>query len=111
MANQKHINASIAFEHRVDFFRNELINLGSFDTDIKTIGRNLTENFEIFASYKFNRMYINDQLINNKSKTINTIKKATSIPHYSETTNPSVKKKINKLYSISDKMLDLRKLL
>ena len=111
MNNQKHINASIYFEHKVYSLRNELIDLGTFNPEIKTIGRNLTENFEVFASYQQSRIYINGKRINPDSEILNNIKKITSFELYEENTNPTTKKKINKLYDISDKILNLIKLL
>ena len=51
MNNLKHIGASIYFEVKVASLRNELINLGTFNYNIKALGRNLTENFAVFASY------------------------------------------------------------
>ena len=63
MNNQKHINASIYFEHKVDSLRNELINLGTFNYNIKALGRNLTENFAVFASYEGSRIYIDGKKI------------------------------------------------
>ena len=111
MNNQKHINASIYFEHKVDSLRNELINLGTFNYNIKALGRNLTENFAVFASYEGNRIYIDGKQIKPDSKILNNIKKVTSFVQYEEKTNPTNKKKIDKLYDISDKILNLRKLL
>ena len=111
MNNQKHINASIYFEHKVDSLRNELINLGTFNYNIKSLGRNLTENFAVFASYEGNRIYINTNQITPDSKILNNIKKVTSFVLDKENTNPITKKKIDKLYDISDKILNLRKLL
>ena len=75
MNNQNHIDANIYFEHKVDSLRNELIDLGTFNPDIKTLGRNLTENLEVFASYKGNRIYINAKRINPDSEILNNIKK------------------------------------
>ena len=106
MNNQKHINANIYFEHKVSFLRCELIDLGTFNPDIKALGRNLTENFEVFAYYEGNSIFIDG-----KPKIINNIKKVTSFVFDKENTNPTTKKKINKLYDISDKILELRKLL
>ena len=111
MNNQKHIHVNIYFEHKVDSLRNELINLGTFNPDIKTIGRNLTENFAVFASYEGNRIYIDGKQIKPDSKILNNIKKVTSFVLDKENTNPTTKKKIDKLYDISDKILNLRKLL
>ena len=111
MNNQKHINASIYFEHKVDSLRNELINLGTFNYNIKALGRNLTENFAVFASYEGNRIYIDGKQIKPDSKILNNIKKVTSFVQYEEKTNPTNKKKIDRLYDILDKILNLRKLL
>ena len=111
MSNQKHINASIYFEHKVDSLRNELINLGTFNYNIKALGRNLTENFAVLASYQGNRIYINGKRINTDSEILNNIKKVTSFVLDKENTNPTTKKKINKLYDITNKIFDLRKLL
>ena len=111
MNNQKHINANIYFEHKVDSLRNELINLGTFNYNIKAIGRNLTENFAVFASYEGNRIYIDGKQIKPDSKILNNIKKVTSFVLDKENTNPTTKKKIDKLYDITNKIFDLRKLL
>ena len=111
MNNLKHIGASIYFEHKVDSLRNELINLGTFNYNIKSLGRNLTENFAVFASYQQNRIYINWERISNDSEILNNIKKVTSFVLDEEFTNPTNKKKIYKLYDISEKILNLRKLL
>ena len=111
MNNQKHINASIYFEHKVDSLRNELINLGTFNYNIKALGRNLTENFAVFASYEGNRIYIDGKQIKPDSKILNNIKKVTSFVLDKENTNLTTKKKIDRLYDISDKILNLRKLL
>ena len=111
MSKQKHINLNIYFEAKVASLRNELIILGTFNPEIKAIGRNLTENFEVFASYQQSRIYINGKRINPDSEILNNIKKVTSFALYEEKTNPTTKKKINKLYDISDKILELRKLL
>ena len=111
MNNLKHIDVNIYFEHKVDSLRNELINLGTFNYNIKATGRNLTENFAVFASYEGNRIYIDGKQIKPDSKILNNIKKVTSFVLYEENTNPTTKKKINKLYDILDKMLELRKLL
>ena len=111
MNNLKHIGASIYFEHKVDSLRNELINLGTFNYNIKALGRNLTENFAVFASYEENRIYINGKCIDPDSEILNNIKKVTSVVEYEEKTNPTNKKKVDKLYDISDKILNLRKLL
>ena len=111
MNNLKHIGASIYFEHKVSSLRNELINLGTFNYNIKALGRNLTENFAVFASYEGNRMYINTNKLNPDSKILNNIKKVTSFVLDKENTNPTTKKKIDKLYDITNKIFDLRKLL
>ena len=111
MNNQKHIHVNIYFEHKVDSLRDELINLGTFNPDIKATGINLTENFAVFASYEGNRIYIDGKKIKPDSKILNNIKKVTSFLPYEEKTNPTNKKKIDKLYDISDKILNLRKLL
>ena len=111
MNNQKHINASIYFEHKVVSLRNELINLGTFNPDIKALGRNLTENFAVFSSYKGNRVYIDVKPIKPGSNILINIKKVTSFVLHEENTNQTTKKKINKLYDILDKILELRKLL
>ena len=111
MNNQKHIHVNIYFEHKVDSLRNELINLGAFNPNIKEIGKNLTENFEVFTYYKGNIMYINANSINPDSKILNNIKKVTSFELDERNTNPATKKKIDKLYNISDKIRNLRKLL
>ena len=111
MNNQKHINANIYFEHKVASLRNELINLGTFNPNIKALGRNLTENFEVFASYEGNRIYIDGKQIKPDSKILNNIKKVTSFVLDKENTNPTTKKKIDKLYDITNKIFDLRKLL
>ena len=61
MSKQSDIDVNIYFEHKVASLRNELINLGTFNPDIKATGRNLTENFEVFSSYKEDRMYIDGE--------------------------------------------------
>ena len=112
MSKQSDIDVNIYFEHKVASLRNELIDLGTFKPDIKALGINLTENFEVFASYKQNnRMYIDVKRINNDSEILNNIKKVTSFMIGEENTNPTTKKKVYKLYDISDKILNLRKLL
>ena len=111
MNNLKHIGASIYFEHKVDSLRNELINLGTFNYNIKALGRNLTENFAVFASYEGNRIYIDGKQIKPDSKILNNIKKVTSFVLDKENTNLTTKKKIDKLYDITNKILNLRKLL
>ena len=111
MSKQSDIDVNIYFKDQVVFLRNELINLGTFNPDIKEIGKNLTENFEVFTYYKGNRMYINANSINPDSKILNNIKKVTSFVLDKENTNPTTKKKIDKLYDITNKIFDLRKLL
>ena len=111
MNKQSNFDASIYFKKKVHSLRNELINLGTFNPGIKEIGRNLTENFEVFESYKVNRMYINANSIRPNSEILNNIKKVTSFELDERNTNPAIKKKIDKLYDISDKILNLRKLL
>ena len=111
MNNLKHIGANIYFEHKVDSLRNELINLGTFNYNIKALGRNLTENFAVFASYEGNRIYIDGKQIKPDSKILNNIKKVTSFVLDKENTNPTTRKKINKLYDITNKIDNLRKLL
>ena len=111
MSKQNHICANLYFEQKVVSLRNELINLGTFNPDIKALGRNLTENFEVFASYKQNRMYINGKRINPHSGILNNIKKVTSFELDEKITNPVTKKKIDKLYDISDRIRNLIKLL
>ena len=111
MNNLKNIGPSIYFKNKVDSLRNELINLGTFNYNIKALGRNLTENFAVFASYEGNRIYINGKRINTDSEILNNIKKVTSFVLNKENTNPTTKKKIDKLYDITNKIFDLRKLL
>ena len=111
MSKQSDIYVNLYFKKKVHSLRNELINLGTFNPDIKEIGKNLTENFAVFTYYKGNRMYINANSINPDSKILNNIKKVTSFEFKDENTNPTTKKKINKLYDISDKIRNLRKLL
>ena len=111
MNNQKHIHVNLYFKRKVHSLRNELINLGTFNPDIKEIGKNLTENFAVFTYYKGNRMYINANSINPDSKILNNIKKVTSFVFKDENTNPTTKKKIDKLYNISEKIRNLRKLI
>ena len=111
MNNLKHIGANIYFERKVSSLRNELINLWTFNPDIKETGKNLTENFGVFTYYKGNRMYINANSINPDSKILNNIKKVTSFVLDKENTNLTTKKKIDKLYDITNKIFDLRKLL
>ena len=111
MNNQKHIHVNIYFEHKVASLRNELINLGPFYPDTKALGRNLTENFAVLASYQGNRIYIDVKPIKPDSKILNNIKKVTSFVLDKENTNLTTKKKIDKLYDITNKIFDLRKLL
>ena len=111
MSKQSDIGASIYFEAKVASLRNELINLGTFNYNIKALGRNLTENFAVFASYKGNRVYIDVKPIKPDSNILINIKKVTSFVLDEDNTNPTTKKKINKLYDISDKILELRKLI
>ena len=111
MSKQSDIDVNLYFEYKVAYLRNELIDLGTFNLSIKALGRNLTENFEVFASYQQSRMYINGKRINPHSGILNNIKKVTSFVLGEENTNPTNKKKIYKLYDISDKILNLRKLL
>ncbi len=111
MSKQSNIDVNIYFEHKVDSLRNELINLGTFNYNIKALGRNLTENFAVFASYEGNRIYIDGKQIKPDSKILNNIKKVTSFVLDKENTNLTTKKKIDKLYDITNKIFDLRKLL
>ena len=111
MNNQKHIHVNIYFEAKVVSLRNELINLGTFNYNIKALGRNLTENFAVFASYEGNKIYIDGKQIKPDSEILNNIKKVTSFVLDKENTNPTTKKKIDKLYDITNKMFDLGKLL
>ena len=111
MNKQSDIDVNLYFEYKVASSRNELINLGTFNPDIRAVGRNLTENFEVFASYKQNRMYMDVRYIKPDSEILNNIKKVTSFVLGEDNTNPTTKKKIDKLYDISDKILELRKLL
>ena len=111
MSKQSDLDVNLYFKKKVHYLRNELINLGTFNPDIKALGRNLTENFEVFASYEVNRIYIDGKRINNDSEILNNMKKVTSFAIGEEKTNPTTKKKINKLYDISGKILNLRKLL
>ena len=111
MSKQSDIDVNLYFKGKVILLRNELINLGTFNEDIKALGRNLTENFEVFASYKQNRMYVDVRYIKPDSEILNNIKKITSFLQEEKNTNPTTQKKINKLYDISDKILNLRKLL
>ena len=111
MSKQSDLDVNLYFEYKVAYLRNELINLGTFNPGIKEIGKNLTENFEVFTYYKGNRMYINANSINPDSKILNNIKKVTSFELDGRSTNPATKKKIDKLYNISDKIRNLRKLI
>ena len=111
MSKQNHIDVNIYFEHKVALLKNELIILGTFNPEIKAIGRNLTENFAVFASYQQSRIYIDGKQIKPDSKILNNIKKVTSFVLDKENTNPTTKKKIDKLYDITNKIFDLRKLL
>ena len=111
MSKQSDLDVNLYFEHKVAYLRNELIDLGTFNLNIKALGRNLTENFEVFASYKGNRIYIDGKQIKPDSKILNNIKKVTSFVLDKENTNPTTKKKIDKLYDIANKIFDLIKLL
>ena len=111
MSKQSDLDVNLYFKKKVHSLRNELINLGTFNPGIKEIGKNLTENFELLTYYKGDRMYINTNKLNPDSKILNNIKKVTSFEFKDENTNPTTKKKIYKLYDISDKIFDLRKLL
>lgn len=111
MSKQSDIDVNIYFEHKVDYLRIKFSNLGTFNPDIKALGRNLTENFAVFASYEGNKIYIDGKRIDPDSEILNNIKKVTSFVLDKENTNQTNKKKIDKLYDISDKILNLRKLL
>ena len=111
MSKQSDLDVNLYFEHKVASLRNELINLGTFNYNIKALGRNLTENFEVFAYHEGNRIYIDRKQIKPDSKILNNIKKVTSFVLDKENTNPTTKKKIDKLYDITNKIFDLRKLL
>ena len=111
MSKQSDLDVNLYFEHKVDSLRNELINLGTFNYNIKALGRNLTENFAVFASYEGNRIYIDGERISPDSEILNNIKKVTSFVLDKENTNPTTKKKIDRLYDITNKIFDLRKLL
>ena len=111
MSKQSDIVVNIYFKKKVHSLRNELINLRTFNPDIKALGRNLTENFAVFASYEGNRIYIDGKQIKPDSKILNNIKKVTSFVLDKENTNPTTKKKIDKLYDITNRIFDLRKLL
>ena len=111
MNNLRNHDVNLYFKGKVILLRNELINLGTFNEDIKATGRNLTENFAVFASYEGNRIYIDGKQIKPDSKILNNIKKVTSFELDGKNTNTATKKKIDKLYDISDKILNLRKLI
>ena len=111
MSKQSDLDVNLYFKKKVHSLRNELINLGTFNPGIKALGRNLTENFAVFASYAGNRIYIDGKQIKPDSKILNNIKKVTSFVLDKENTNPTTKKKIDKLYDITNKIFDLRKLL
>ena len=111
MSKQSDLDVNLYFEYKVAYLRNELIDLGTFNYNIKAIGRNLTENFEVFESYKVNRMYINANSIRPNSEILNNIKKVTSFELDERNTNPAIKKKIDKLNDNSDKILNLRNIL
>ena len=111
MNKQSDLDVNLYFKRKVHSLRNELINLGTFNYNIKALGRNLTENFAVFASYEGNRIYIDGKQIKPDSKILNNIKKVTSFVLDKENTNPTTKKKIDKLYDITNKIFDLRKLL
>ena len=111
MSKQSDLDVNLYFKKKVHSLRNELINLGTFNPDIKATGKNLTENFAVFTYYKGDRMYINTNKLNPDSKILNNIKKVTSFEFKDENTNPTTKKKINKLYDISEKIRNLRKLI
>ena len=111
MNKQSDLDVNLYFEHKVVFLKYELIILGTFNPDIKALGRNLTENFAVFSSYKEDRMYVDVKQIKPDSKILNNMKKVTSFIPDQEKTNPATKKKIDKLYDILDKILELRKLL
>ena len=111
MSKQSDLDVNLYFEYKVAYLRNELIDLGTFNPNIKALGRNLTENFAVFASYEGNRIYIDGKQIKPDSKILNNIKKVTSFVLDKENTNLTTKKKIDKLYNITNKIFDLRKLL
>ena len=111
MNKQSDLDVNLYFKDQVILLRNELINLGTFNPDIKALGRNLAENFAVLASYQGNRMYINANYIKPDSEILNNIKKITSFELDERNTNPATKKKIDKLYDISDKIRNLIKLL
>ena len=111
MSKQSDLDVNLYFKKKVHSLRNELINLRTFNPEIKALGRNLTENFAVFASYEGNRIYIDGKQIKPDSKILNNIKKVTSFVLDKENTNLTTKKKIDKLYDITNKIFDLRKLL
>ena len=111
MSKQSDLDVNLYFKKKVHSLRNELINLRTFNYNIKALGRNLTENFAVFASYEGNRIYIDGKQIKPDSKILNNIKKVTSFVLYEEKTNPTTRKKINKLYDITNKIDNLRKLI
>ena len=111
MSKQSDLDVSLYFKEKVVSLRNELINLGTFNPNIKALGRNLAEDFAVLASYQGNRIYINGKHINTDSEILNNIKKVTSFVLHEENTNPTTKKKIDKLYDIANKIFDLIKLL
>ena len=111
MNNLRNHDINLYFKGKVILLRNELINLGTFNEDIKATGINLTENFAVFASYNGGKMYINTSQIRPEPKILNNIKKVTSFVFKDENTNPTTKKKIDKLYDISEKIRNLRKLI
>ena len=111
MSKQSDLDVNLYFKRKVHSLRNELINLRTFNYNIKSLGRNLTENFAVLAYYEGNRIYIDGKQIKPDSGILNNIKKVTSFELDERNTNPATKKKIDKLYNISDKILNLRKLL
>ena len=111
MSKQSDIDVNLYFKKKVHSLRNELINLRTFNPDTKALGRNLTENFAVFASYEGNNIYIDEKQIKPDSKILNNIKKVTSFVLDKENTNPATKKKIDKLYDISDRIRNLIELL
>ena len=111
MNKQSDLDVNLYFKRKVHSLRNELINLGTFNPDIKATGINLTENFAVFASYNGGKMYINTSQIRPEPKILNNIKKVTSFVFKDQNTNPTTKKKIDKLYNISEKIRNLRKLI
>ena len=92
MSKQSDLDVNLYFKGKVILLRNELINLGAFNEDIKETGKNITENFEIFTYYKGNRMYINAKYIKPGSEILNNIKKVTSFELDERNTNPVTKK-------------------